>query len=185
MKNKKYRSGEFSLTEGQVEKLLQNVTGLSELCLLKLALSVGVRRLDIVNIKSADVDLEKSTVTFYQHKKKNTITRPVPITVMQSLEMWLNINKSSWLFPGVYNSKVHMSDRHAYNVLQKCLERAGLPKRPFHALRATCTKLCQKNGWTPEQTAWLIDDSVKTVQEHYTTPSDEEMKEVVKEKGIL
>lgn len=180
-----YTSGELALTEGQVEKLLSSVTELSELCLLKLALSAGIRRTDIVSIKSADINFDSSTVTFYEQKKRRTKVVPIPESTLRSLRMWLNINKSSWLFPGIYDKKKHMSDRHAYNVLQRCLKNAGLPSRPFHALRATCTKLCQSRGWSPEQTAKLIGDSVKTVQEHYTTPSDEEMKEVAKEKSIL
>jgi len=188
MKHNSYRSGELSLTEGQVQRLLESVTELSDLCLLKIALSVGLRRSDIVTIKSADVNFEKSELTFYEQKKNRTKTVPLPDSTLKTLRMWCNINRSPFLFPAkrVRTLKTgHISSRYAYDVLQRCLKRAGLPSRPFHALRATCVKMCQKRGWSPEQSAKLLGDRVSTIQQHYTTPSDEEMKEVMKEKGVI
>jgi hypothetical protein len=65
------------------------------------------------------------------------------------------------------------------------LKRAGLGNRPFHALRATCIKLCQSKGWTPEQTAEHVGDRISTIQAHYLTPSVEEMKAVVSARVLI
>ena len=69
--------------------------------------------------------------------------------------------------------------------MQFYLDRAGLPRRPIHARRATCIKLCQGRGWSAEQTAELVGDEVKTIQEHYLTPSVEEMRAVMEDKPVI
>jgi len=68
---------------------------------------------------------------------------------------------------------------------QKYLTAAGVESKPFHALRATCIKLCQQRGWSVEQAAKLLGDTIRVVQEHYTTPSNEELKQVAREKPII
>lgn len=188
MKSKKesYKSGEKALTHKQVEQLFEHITELQDLVLIKLAVDVGLRRADIVAIKRRDVDLSRETVTFYETKKKRTKTVPISKSTVRSLTMWLNINKSDWLFPARFkDSKGHLSSRSAYNILRKYTQSAKLPNIPFHALRATCVKLHQVAGWTPEQTAKLIGDKVSTVQQHYSVPSDEEMLEITKTKPMF
>lgn len=180
-----YTSGEKALTDGQVATLLNTIPKLEDLVLIKLAICIGTRRKDIINIKTKDIDLDKAEVTYYEHKKHRTRTVPIPPTMVTELRRWLNINKGVYLFPSRRAGSEHMSSKTAYNILQAELERAGLPSRPFHALRATCVKLCQRRGWSPEQTAKLIGDKVATVQNHYSTPSDEELKEVTGGKALV
>ena len=104
----------------------------------------------------------------------------------QKLRQHLNIiGKNTWLFPGARDSKKHISSRHVYNRFQTYLKNCGIKPRPFHALRATCIKLCQRSGWSIEQTAKLVGDTIRVVQEHYMTPSDEELSQVVREKSIF
>jgi integrase len=76
------------------------------------------------------------------------------------------------------------SGRTAYNILQHYCVAAGIPIRPFHALRATCIKFCQAAGWTPEQTAKHVDDRISTIQEHYLVPSMADMRELAIKKVI-
>jgi integrase len=182
---KKYRSGEKTLTPSQVEKLIEHITDLEDMALIQLALSTGIRREDIVKIKSRDIDLNRNTVTFYEHKKRRTRTIPLQGRCVNTLAMWLKINRSPYLFPSRHSGKKHMSGKTAYNIFNRCLKRAGLEKRPFHALRATTVKLCQKAGWSPEQTAEFIGDRVTTIQLHYSVPTPEEMKELAEQKPIL
>jgi len=89
------------------------------------------------------------------------------------------------LFPSPYNHKKHISGRQIYSRFQKYLNAAGIESKPFHALRATCIKLCQRRGWSVEQAAKLLGDTIRVVQEHYTTPSNEELKQVARERPII
>jgi integrase/recombinase XerD len=186
-KRRKYTSGEKALTKGQLNKLLEYITDLEERVLIKTAVVLGIRRNDIVQLRVGDIDFETLRLVFYEHKKKRNHIVPIPTNLANELAMLIKVNKtkrSEFLFPGRHG-KGHMSSKTAYNILQKNLEKAGLPHKPFHALRATCIKLHQQEGWTVEQTAKLIGDTVAVVQEHYATPSDEELAEVMAEKPII
>lgn len=188
-KKQRYKSGQKSLTQAQVQQFFLYVTDLNHLGLFQLAITTGIRREDIVHIKLKDIDFEKNTVTFYESKKKRIKTVHIPVTVANTLKMIANINsKETYIFVGRADKlygKGHLSGRNAYNLFQKYLKKAGLKPRPFHAIRATCIKLCQLKGWSMEQTAELVGDTIEVIREHYTTPSDDEMREVVDNKPII
>ena len=188
-KRRRYRSGEKSLTPAQIQQFLEVVSDLVHLGLFQVALSTGIRREDIVRIRVKDIDFETQSITFYESKKNRTKTVYIPKNVVNTLQMIRRVNKNEvYIFPGASErkrGKGHMSGKTAYNLFNKYLQKAGLSPRPFHALRATCIKLCQAKGWTIEQTAEHVGDTIRVIQEHYTTPSIEEMREVVNEKSLI
>lgn len=179
-----YKTGRKSLTEPQVKKLLSVITDLKHLALFQVAISTGIRRSDIVSLKTGDFEQKTRKLSFYEQKKRRNRTVYLSDEVSTTLQMVINSEpKQDHFFPGSSNG--HMSSKTAYNILQKYLKKAELEQRPFHSLRATCIKLCQKRGWKPEETAELVGDSLKVIQEHYSIPSSDEMSEVTKEKSIL
>ena len=183
--NGSHTSGEKALTKDQVKKLLSSITDLEEEALLRLALNAGIRRNDIVGIKRDGTNTTLRKVGFWESKKKRFKTVDISEETARVLEMWLNATKnikSDYVFPPRKKGAVHMGDATAYRILQDNLLKAGLPRRPFHALRSTCIKLCQAQGWEIEKTAKHVGDSVRVIQEHYTTPSEEEMSEAMKNK---
>ena len=181
-----YRTGEKALTEKQVELFLGKIGSLYDETLFRLALSTGIRREDIVSIKQADVDLNNYQISFYENKKRRIRTIPLNENVVQKLKQHLHvIGKGEWLFPSPYNHRKHISGRQIYSRFQKYLDAAGVESKPFHALRATCIKLCQRRGWSVEQAAKLLGDTIRVVQEHYTTPSNEELRQVARERPII
>lgn len=188
---KGYHTGEKALTEGNVNTLLEHITDLEHLGLIQLGIAAGIRRSDIVRIKKQDVNFGDNSVTFYEQKKRRTHKVYIPQTVANTLKMIIKINKrqgNPYLFVGQSESKYnkgHMSDRNAYNILNKYLKKAGLDFRPFHALRATCIKLCQRKGWEPAQTAAHVGDTIRVIQEHYSVPSNDEMKETANNKALI
>lgn len=178
MKREKYKSGQKALTPAQVTKLLSVVDNLQDEVLLKLAISAGIRRYDISKITIDNINLEDNYVEFLEKKKGGRIKRCyISHDVANTIKKWLNIKPkgNKYLFPGRGNKPI--GDKTAYNKLQIYLIRAGLPKRPFHALRATAYKIAQVNGWTIRQAAEHIGDSTRVAEEHYGTPSTEEMKD--------
>jgi integrase len=172
------KTGRVSFTEREVEKLFSVINTLEDKVLVLLALNTGIRREDIVNINIADINFS-AKMLMYRERKKNRI-RAIPISqsLCQEIDMYIKTldKKQKLLFP--FNGKT------AYNRLQRLCERAGIPRRPFHALRSTCVKLAQKRGWTPEQVALLTGDSIRVIQEHYAVPNDQEMNEVANDKPI-
>ena len=184
---RKLTSGEKALTEPQFKRLMDYITDFEEKVLIEVAVYVGIRRSDVVALEVKNINLEKQTLTFFEKKKDRIRTIPIPQHLAADFQMLIKVNKtkkSKYLFPGRFNNSEHLSSKTAYNILHKNLKKAGLPLKPFHALRATCIKLYQKKGWSVEQTAKLIGDTVAVVQQHYATPSDEELAEVMAEKPI-
>lgn len=181
----KYRSGEKALTLGQVQLLLSNpkLTIYDE-ALLRLAITGGLRRADLV--ETMKENFNSDMLDFVENKKGRRIhTIFLPLETVKVLNQLVEAYpKGPWLFPGA-NPRRHISGRTAYNILQRRLKEVGLPSRPIHALRATCIKLCQSRGWSAEQTAKHVNDRVQTIQEHYLTPSREEMAALAQEKAII
>ena len=189
--SQKYRCGQYALTEGQIERLLLSFTNLQDKACIALSISTGIRREDIVKIKRNDFDPENGTITFYESKKKRTRTIYIPSPeTIQLLIMHLNsCRQSIWLFPSPRKSgdvsKNHVSGRHMYDVLNQQLELIGLERRPYHALRASCYKLCQKAGWSSRKACELLGDTLTVAELHYNAPSIEEMHAIAVERPLF
>lgn len=182
------KSGEKALTMGEVGKLFSVITDLRDLALIKLAIAGGLRRSDIIRVMIPDIDLKEGSVVFKEQKKHDAIHKVyLPGDVMNTLAMLIctRLKRDSYLFSTNYGDCKHISGVTAWNILNRNLKKAGLSPRPFHALRATCVKLCQARGWTPAQTAKHINDTLRVVEAHYSVPSQDEMKETATEKAIL
>lgn len=186
-----YKTGRDALTPRQAQDLLSSFDSISEKALIHIVIATGLRRIDVVNLKRDELDVETGKLHYWEHKKR----RPRDITIpskeaLQSLKMHLNsCRKSMWLFPSPLKSKgfkdKHISDRQAYDIFNEQLDKIKIPRRPFHSLRATCIKMCEAAGWKPEETAELVGDTVRVIQEHYQTPSEEQMSELARSKPIL
>jgi len=158
--------------------LLESCGTIEDEVLLKLAVATGIRRGDITAIKIINVELEHGSITYYEKKKKRMRTVFISSPLNQLIGKFLKtIPKRELLFS--------FKDRQAYNRLNNLCVIAGIPKRPFHALRATCVKFAQRAGWSPEQVSELTGDTIKVIQMHYATPTIQEMAEVSKERPII
>ena len=179
MKKPKYRTGEKSLTKKEFEKLMSKVSQLDTEILILLAVKTGLRRDDVVNLTIANINTKEKSITFHEKKKRKIRTIFIDSEMARKLDIYLNTlpKKQTRLF--AFRSKT------AYNKLQRLCDLAEIPRRPFHALRATCIKFCQQAKWTPEEVSELTGDSIRVIQEHYSTPSLTEMKEVAEEKRII
>lgn len=179
-KRERYRTGEKALTRTELEKVLAVVDTLEDEVLIKLAVTTGIRREDLAALEWSCIDEGEGKLTFYENKKRRFHTVPLCAEVLQLLRKYRNTlgkSKRKRILP--------FTGRTAYNRLHALCEKAGIPKRPFHALRATCIKLSQAAGWRPEETARLVDDTIEVIQAHYSTPSESEMRQAAREKSIL
>ena len=175
-----YRTGEYALTRGEYEKVLQVAGTIEDRVMVMLAVSLGLRRGDLVRIKVSDVDLKNSMISYHE-KKKGDRVRNIPIGPRMALELKILMQT----LPGDQEALFTIKDRQAYNRWVRLCDLAGIPRRPFHSLRATAIKFAQARGWTPEQVAELTGDTIKVIQEHYATPSRAEMSELVKVKETI
>jgi integrase len=188
-------SGREALSEPEVHQLFSKITNIEDECLLRLAVATGIRREDIVALELGRIDVSSDNVAWisYWESKKNRDWR-VPVTGEALKTLLQHIDKLSkgtkWLFPSERKPGKHISGRYAYNSLHYWMRKAGIKRPddkmpPFHALRATCVKLCQKRGWSVSQVMALTGDTWRTISEHYNTPTDEEMETVANEKSLM
>lgn len=174
-----YTSGERAFTRREFELLLAHTNTYEDKLLFSLAVATGMRREDIVRVELVNIYPTEGKILYHERKKKRIKE------VYISPNLMLIIVQHTGILPKGQKKLFGFSGRTAYTHLQDACLRAGIPPRPFHALRATCVKFCQTAGWSPEETAKHIGDTIRTVQEHYSTPSDAEMREASSRKSII
>lgn len=180
LQSERYKSGEKALTKKEYEKLIGVITNTQDELLIKMAVTTGLRREDLCNVRIANINMEDGILTFHEQKKNQDRSIYLNSEVLILIQKFLHGRKYKkdeklFLFGG----------RTAYRHLNMWCVVAGIPERPFHALRATCIKFCKAAGWTDSAISKLTGDSLRVIQEHYMTPSDGEMKDAVREKPTI
>lgn len=179
------RTGEEAFSQEEYQKLLDACDNLQDEVMLKTGVALGIRRGDTNKIKIADIDFTNHTLMYHEQKKKNRV-RIVPMEpkLEQTIVKYLKtLDKGTeYLFPSGVSK---WGDKTLWNRLNALCDKAKIPRRKFHALRATCVKFHQRAGWTVEQTAELIGDTVAVVQLHYSTPSKAELMELAKNQSVV
>ena len=192
-----YTTGEDALTQKEWNKLINVVDNLEDEVMLKLTVTKGFRREDIghgtikryrktkpvwitTGIKVENIRFDDKILIYYESKKDRL--RDVPlnegdITMIKKLLNSRGKQQHEYL--------ITYSGRTAYRKLQEYCDKAGIRRRPFHALRSTCTKFCKLADWSDEQVSRLTGDTIAVIQEHYRTPSTAEMSEVARDKPII
>lgn len=181
-----YRTGEKALTQKEYEKIIEVCQSHEDELLIKMAVATGLRREDLVAVEIANIDTENGRLRFVEKKKRiykggPSKIRDIPI----GPKLCQLIVKHKKTIPKDQVTLFSFKGRTAFNRLQDLCERAGIEKRPFHALRATCVKFCQKAGWTPEQVCELTGDTLAVIQQHYSIPTMDEMKETANVKEVI
>jgi len=186
-----YKSGQHALDEKQVRSLLLSFDNIQDKAMVALAITMGLRREDLVNVKRKDYDAQNKKLTYFEMKKKRTRALKIPsLETVQLLNMHLkSCRNSQWLFPspkqGGRYKNAHISSRHVYDIFNEHLDMIGVERRPFHALRATCYKLAQSKGWSVRKACELIGDSMRVAENHYNAPSRAEMDAIAEELPLL
>ena len=178
IKSDKYKSGEKALSRKEYEKLIGCIDNLEDELLIKMAITTGLRREDLCNVKISNIDLNEGTLNFHEQKKnKDRQIYLNPDTVLLIKKFLNTQTKRDKLFS--------YSGRTAYRRLHKWCVVAGIPKRPFHSLRATCAKFCFVAGWSTQEVSKLTGDSPRVLEAHYLIPSESEMKEITRNKAVI
>ena len=200
MKNYKSKStsGEKAFSKSDWKRFIAVVDNLEDEVLFTLIVTCGFRRADIchgtskkyidnkqINVLTgilvADINLGDNPSITYKEWKKNR-TRTIYITESNKVLIQKLLNSRGKNQPQYL---ITYSGATGYRKLQSYCDKAGVARRPIHALRATCIKFCRAAGWSDEQISALTGDTIAVIQEHYMTPSKDEMKEVTGLKPII
>ena len=178
LKSDKYKSGEKALSRKEYEKLISVIDNIEDDLLIKMAITTGLRREDLLNVKIGNINLRDCLLTFHEQKKGIDRTIHLNPDIVQLIKKFLNTQEKR-------KNLFSFSGSTAYRHLNRWCRIADIPQRPFHALRATCVKFCQMAGWSATEVSHLTGDTIRVIQEHYSTPSDGEMREVTQKKMII
>jgi integrase len=178
----------YALSETDYRKLLRACNKKEDQILIQLAVELGLRRMDISKILIANIRLSNdpsqiSRVTFHEHKKNRDRTLALPDALAQEIGMYLQTlpKDQKYLFSW---GKSAFGDMTAYRRFNNLCVVAGIPQRPFHALRGSAYKFKKAQGWSVEQAAALLGDTISVAQEHYGTPSDSEIDELIRKSEV-
>jgi integrase len=171
----------YAFSQSELKRLLESCPTTADHIMILLASRYGFRREDVVNIKVNNVDLKNSTLTYHEQKKDRDRTIPIEADVCSELRKHINtLSKDAvYLLP-------FRDGTTAWRHLQNICKVADIPVprgrtgRPFHAIRGTCVKMRQAQGWTIHEVATLIGDEPGTVAEHYATVTPMELAEKMK-----
>lgn len=174
------RTGELAFTRKEYNKLLAACGTIEDELLIKIEVSLGLRREDVVNLMIDNIDLKDHTLTYIEAKKNDRIrTVPIGVNLQQVIVKYLNT------IPKNQKKLFNFCGKTAYNKVQRLCDQAGVKRRPIHAMRSTCIKFCQAKGWPIEAVSELTGDSIRVIQEHYTTPSRAELQELAEANQVI
>jgi len=190
----RYKTGQKALTREEYNLLIPIITDLQDELNIKLAIDTMIRREDLCNIECDNINLKNCKLRFHEAKKDHTDKKTKIKT-----EKWRDIDLSPEvvaLIQKFYNTldkselkkRKYLFDyvgRTAYRHFQYWCESAGINTRPFHALRATGIKFAHDAGWSDMEIADITGDKISTIQEHYMTPSVDEMRQAKQKKAFL
>jgi len=174
----------FAFSESEVSRLLSACGTMADYIMILLSVRYGFRREDIVRIRVRDINIEQKTITFYEKKKDRTRTIPIEYDVAMDLKRYIATLQKNEIFLLPFQD-----GSTAWRHLQDLCKVAGVavPEgrtgRPYHALRGTCLKLRQKQGWTVNECAALVGDEPRTVFKHYLTTTPAELADLMNTKG--
>jgi len=184
---KTYTSGEYALNIDEITRLLNTFDNIHEKAIIALDIVTGLRRLDVVSLERTNYVPTEATLKFYEHKKDAYRSIFIPSkTVIDILnEHLLESIESKWLFPSPIKIDSHISSRHVYDVFNEHLELAGLERRPFHSLRATCFQLAKASDWDMMFGSSLLGIGLQIAEEHYDAPSVGDMQAEARNKPLF
>ena len=87
-------SGENALTKDEYILLLGACDNQEDRVMLMMAVSLGLRRGDVVRVKWADIDFSEGTLTYFERKKDRTRTVPMSPALEQELKILYRVRPS-------------------------------------------------------------------------------------------
>lgn len=143
--------------------------------MLALLLGCGLRRSELVTLKSDQIQQREDhwVIVDLVGKGRHIRTVPIPWWVKADLDTWVSA-------AGIHEGKLFRSIRKdgavwglgvtqnvVWYVVKKCAQRAGIDRLAPHDLRRSCARLCHSAGGELEQIQFLLGHiSVQTTERY-------------------
>jgi integrase/recombinase XerD len=137
---KKIRTLPAILTPQEVTRLIDGASNLMHRAMLMTLYATGIRRSELVRLKTADIDSQRMVVHIRQGKGGHDRDVPLSPKLLETLrEYWRWMKPKTYLFPGTANgwrTDAPVSSKLVWHACRQAAERAGLDKHVSpHRLR--------------------------------------------------
>ncbi len=194
------------LTEEEAERVLAQTEiacpiGLRDRAMLEVLYSTGIRRLEIVNLKLVDIDLEGRTVFIFEGKGKKDRMIPIGARAVLWVKKYLaearprlaiskvqdknqyrdqcNDSEQDSGFVFLTNAGEYLSANYLTELVQKYVEKSGIGKSgSCHLFRHTMATLMLDGGADIRYVQAMLGHSQLSTTEIYTHVSIRKLKEV-------
>jgi len=141
-----------------------------------LALSTGARKMEIMNLTWADVDLDKKMIYLRETKNGDIRTLPIVPKIGEILLEKFKESKTALLFPSERNSEKSIEIKSPF---EKALKRAGITNFHFHDLRHSCASYLVMNGASLNEIAEVLGHKSLNMVKRYAHLSTSHISSVV------
>lgn len=205
-KKRATREGVFYLEESEVEELIEAADGFRDTLIIRLLVSTGMRRSEVISLRCQDVDIEGKKIHIYE--RKNDEYRTVGFRsdkLARDLRMWFDhyrqqqygAEESDYLFPPDGRGESdHLGETVVRDIVVEAAERAGIQQSygedalgrqqhlvTPHALRATFAVQCAKNGIPAPMVKEALGHHSLDVTDIYTSVIDDDAADMIVRDG--
>ncbi len=120
--------------------------------LVIMAITTGMRKSEIINLRWSDIDFEKGLAKLATTKNGSRRINPIPVLALDELKR-SRIPGNDLIFAGTYDIGKPFNFRVQWN---KALKRAGITNFRFHDLRHTAASYLVMNGASLHETAEIL-----------------------------
>ncbi|MEL6142495.1 MAG: tyrosine-type recombinase/integrase [Bacteroidota bacterium] len=166
------------LSEEEVKRLFSVVKNLKHRCILKVVYSAGLRLSEVVNLRIADIHLERQEIFVHCAKgKKDRYTTLSKALIAELTDYFASYNPQYWLFEG--QSGGQYSRRSVQIILRKAVRESGInPYTTVHTLRHSYATHLLEHGVSLRHIQELLGHSSSKTTEIYTHLSSKERRSV-------
>jgi integrase/recombinase XerD len=139
------------LSQEEVGQLIASASNLLDYAMLATLYATGVRRTELIRLKSEDIDSQRMIV--HIRKGKGNRDRDVPLTpkLLETLrEYWRWMKPKTYLFPGMvdgWRADKPLTPKCVWTAVRNAAKRAGIKKRVSpHTLRHSWATHLLENG---------------------------------------
>lgn len=179
------QSGVKFYTPEEMEKLLvrptNNVFGAwRSWCAIAFMYSTGARIGSVVEVKAADLDLIRGTVTFRHQKNKSVLVLPLSDAMIKYFKEYINkcgidlSNPDTLIFPAITGEPISTTGMWK-NIGEYC-ESRGVESKGVHAFRHTFASVYIRNGGNPVKLQRILNHSTFQQTERYLHLFGEDLK---------
>ncbi len=157
------------LSKEEVKLILNSLKNLKHKTMLSLIYSCGLRRGELLNLKTTDIDSKRNMIIIRQGKGRKDRIAPLSAKILEILRNYYSDYKPTvWLFEGEQQGEKY-SEQSLQSVLKQALEKAKINKPvSLHWLRHSFATHLLENGTDLRYIQEILGHSSSRTTEIYT-----------------